>query len=53
MKKTSPKLSKKLSLNHETLRSLERTELAHVVGGAYDTGNIDCPVAAVVKPPGN
>lgn len=52
MKNPSPKLSRKLSLNRETLRSLERIELAHVGGGGYDTGNVNCPAAVVIKPPG-
>jgi len=42
MKKPTPRLSKKLVVNRETVRSLAHLELAQAVGG-FDTGDVNCP----------
>jgi hypothetical protein len=46
MKKPIPRLSKKLVVTRETLRSLAHLELAQAVGGLFDTGDVDCPAKA-------
>ena len=52
MKRPAPKLSKKLPVNRETIRSLAHLELGQVVGGA-DTGDVNCPLKApVILSPG-
>ena len=55
MKKPTGKLTKRLTMNRETIRVLASIELIHVAGGFDDTGDTNCAhVTAkivVINPP--